>query len=172
MYDLAAQSARNAGLLDTVAPWSLLFANALNGQVTLTNVADFTPERREEFARRVHRVPRDVDLADMAEETEAVVDACRFGFPGVWGPKITELGALYRPRSIPVLDGPVAQAFGFSSDGFSLAARERGLDRWARVRLAILALSRAIRDHASFSLSCGRWWPTRCPASTRSVICA
>lgn len=44
---------------------------------------------------------------------------CRFGFKGVWAPKTTKMAALYRPASIPVLDGYVAMAYGFSRDGLS-----------------------------------------------------
>lgn len=149
IYDLARRIARDEGALERVTSWSLLLANALNGQVSLSNVADFTLERRVLFARCITRVP-DVDLITMDnEEVERVVDVCCFGFPGVWGPKTTKLAALYRPRSVPVLDGHVALAFGFSREGFSNAALEHGLDRRARIQHAVNAFRHALADHSA-----------------------
>lgn len=145
VYDLAAAAARAEGAFESVGPWSLLLANALNGQVQLDDVAGFDLARREEFARRLSAIPVEVDLADMDQiGRDAVVNACAFGYKfgrsGVWGPKITKVGALYRPRSIPVLDGYVAMAFGLSAGGFSAAAIERGLARRDRIAAVVSAL--------------------------------
>src|SRR5665647_805145 len=119
-YDLAAHHARSAGAFNTVAPWSLLWADALAGQVSIGNVADFTSERRTWFAELVGRIPERVDLGDMNPTERAdVVNLCKFGFAGAWGPKITKVAALYRPRAVPVLDGYVALAFGYRRDGFT-----------------------------------------------------
>jgi hypothetical protein len=145
---MAGRAARHSGALASITPWSLFLANALNGQVTLGNVADFTLERRAEFAQRLSRVSIDIDLSHMENENvKRVIDVCSFGFPGVWGPKITKVAALYRPKSIPVLDGYLAMAFGFSDEGFSKAAPERGLDRRERIRCSVQALRRALQDH-------------------------
>jgi hypothetical protein len=98
VYDLAGVSARSAGLLSEVTAWSLLFASALNGRVELRQLADFNRALRREFADRIGRIPADRDLHRMAEdEIAAVVHACQFGFDGAWAPRITKLGALYRP---------------------------------------------------------------------------
>src|SRR4051812_47617672 len=67
VYDLAGIVARRAGVLDVVAPWSLLWANLLNGNVTLDNVAAFDFDRRRDFARMLRALPPDVDLADMID---------------------------------------------------------------------------------------------------------
>lgn len=149
VYDLAAVSARRSGLFDSVTIWTLLLANALNGQVTLENLADFTHERRADYASRVAAIDEDLDLAAMdIEDVDKVVNACVFGFPGVWGPKITKVGALYRPRSIPVLDGYVALAFGLSLEGFSARASEHGCDRRERIHRVVQALAQLLREQA------------------------
>ena len=70
-------------------------ANALNGQVRLGDLSDFTHDARTDYASRLAAIGVDVDLADMGqEEMDNVVAACAFGYPGVWGPKITKVGAL------------------------------------------------------------------------------
>jgi hypothetical protein len=72
----------------------------------------------EKFAELLGLVP-DKDLAAMNDdELGRVVEFCSFGFPGAWAPKITKAGALFRPRAIPILDGYLALAFGYSRDGF------------------------------------------------------
>lgn len=120
-YDLAGVHARRAGMFDEVAPWSLLWADALAGQVAIKNIADFTESRREQFAALVRAVPAGVDLRELDDDAVArVVDLCMFGYAGVWGPKVTKVAALYRPHSVPVLDGYLAWAFGFSREAFSL----------------------------------------------------
>lgn len=147
-YDLAGLQARQLGILDHVGAWSLLYANALNGQVTLDNVAAFDRTRRRDFASRLARIPANTDLHEMNDDNvEAVVDACHFGFHGVWGPKITKLGALYRPKSIPVLDGHVAEAFGFDREGFTGAALQRGMTRRERIEKVVRALASALKVH-------------------------
>lgn len=56
---------------------------------------------------------------------DAVIDVCAFGFPGVWGPKISKIGALFRPGAVPMLDGYVGLAFGFGTEAFTAAASQR-----------------------------------------------
>ena len=68
---------------------------------------------------------------------------CQYGWPGVWGPKITKVGALYRPDSVPVLDGYVALAFGFR-EGFS----EGKQPRWSRIERVVHALAEAVNANA------------------------
>ena len=148
VYDLAGATARRSGVFETVTPWSLLLANALNGQVGINNVAAFDLEQRQRYAELLEALDPSTDLADMDEtQIDGVVAACAFGYPGVWGPKITKVGALYRPKSIPVLDGYVAMAFGFNSEGFSERTARYGRDRWARIRATVEALAWWIRDH-------------------------
>lgn len=143
-YDLAGVHARRAGRFDEVSAWALLLADALAGQVSIRNVADFTQARRERFAELTRAVHPDRDLGRMeAAERDAVVDLCMFGFPGVWGPKVTKVAALYRPRAVPVLDGYLAWAFGFSREAFSLG---EGLRR-QRVTKVIDTLARWHRDN-------------------------
>jgi len=119
-YDLPAIHARRAGQFLTVGPWSLLLANALSGRVDQKNVAEFSLEHREEFARRIAAVPENVSLANLSPgQLTAVTHLASFGFKGVWGPKTTKLAALYRPDSVPVLDSQMAQAFGLKRNAFS-----------------------------------------------------
>jgi hypothetical protein len=147
-YDLAGIHARRAGLLDHVSAWSLLLVNALNGQVTLNNLAGFTLERRRDYAARLARVPDDIDLHRMTpQQTDAVVDACAFGFPGVWGPKITKLGALYRPRGIPVLDSHKAQVFGLGREAFTQGSPGDPSVRRGRIAWVVQALAEGITTH-------------------------
>ncbi|PID53801.1 MAG: hypothetical protein CSB46_06045 [Micrococcales bacterium] len=101
--------------------------------MTIRHVADFSLARREEFVRLLRLVPAGVDLADTdAEQLEALIDLCMFGFPGVWGPKVTKMAALFRPRIVPILDGYVAAAFGYQRDAFSVGGTLRR-DRIRRV---------------------------------------
>ncbi|MEV4343520.1 DUF6308 family protein [Actinoplanes sp. NPDC049596] len=141
-YHLAARASRTSGLFDQVTTWSLLFANALNGRVEIRDVAGFTRARRRDFAARVAAVPEKTDLHAMDDEAVAkVVNLFRFGYHGVWGPKVTKGAALYRPHAVPVLDGHVAQAFGFNREGFSAAAQQYGLDRRERIDKVVRALA-------------------------------
>jgi hypothetical protein len=137
-YDLAGAVARSAGLFNTVAPWSPLWADALAGRISVDNLAGFTLARREEFAKRISAIPAGKDLANFDEaERKGVHDMCTFGYPGVWAPKSTKLAALYRPRAVPVLDGYVAMAFGFDHTAFS----EGRAPRWERIARVIDALA-------------------------------
>lgn len=137
-------------MFDSVTSWSLLYANALNGQVTLDNVAAFDRSLRRDFAGRLAKVPPGRDLQRMdSDETIAVVDVCCFGFRGVWGPKATKLAALYRPNSVPVLDGHVAEAFGYDRDAFSVGTVQRGLTRRERIETVVGALARGLATHAA-----------------------
>jgi hypothetical protein len=143
-YDLAAHHARQAGQFATVGHWSMLYAEALAGQVTISDIANFTHERRIQFAELVRRVPPEVGLAELdGQALDAVSDLCRFGFPGVWAPKITKVAALYRPHAVPVLDGYVALAYGFSRDGFSAYDGGARRERIGRVVRALAAQLRA-----------------------------
>lgn len=143
VYDLAAVEARRAGLFDQVAPWSLLYANALNGRVAIKQAAAFDSGQRTEFAGRLAAIPAGKDLHVMTEyEVAAVVSACQFGFPGAWAPTITKVGALYRPHAIPVLDGHLAEAFGFAREGFS-----NGTSRYDRIDQVVRALARWLATH-------------------------
>jgi hypothetical protein len=148
VYDLAGVSARSAGLLNEVTAWSLLFANALNGRVEIKQVADFDRMRRREFAHRIGRIPTDKDLHRMdEEEISAVIHACKFGFDGVWAPRITKLAALYRPRAVPVLDGYVGMAFGYRRDDLSVKVQRHGLNRLERIAAIVRALAVYLHDH-------------------------
>ena len=148
VYDLAGISARAAGLFTEVSAWSLLFANALNGRVEITQLADFNRALRREFADRIGSVPTDQDLHSMTEEeVEAVIRACQFKFNGAWAPRITKLGALYRPAAIPVLDGYVGMAFGYRRDDLSITVQRFGLDRQQRIAAIVRALATYLHDH-------------------------
>lgn len=147
LYDLAGISARSAGVLDEVTPWSLLFANALNGRVDLKQLADFARPQRRAFADLIGRVPADRDLHLMNdEEIDDVVRVCQFGFGGAWAPKITKLAALYRPRAVPVLDGHVAMAFGFRRNDLSAKSGRYGLSRDQRLDAIAWALATYLKN--------------------------
>lgn len=150
VYDLAGIGARSVGLLDEVTAWSLLFANALNGRVDIKQIADFDRPLRREFADRIGRIPADKDLHTMADgQIAAVVEACQFGFGGAWAPKITKLGALYRPRAVPVLDAYVGMAFGYRREDLSVKVQRFGLSRQERIAAIVRALAAYLRDHQS-----------------------
>ncbi|WP_141723179.1 DUF6308 family protein [Micromonospora matsumotoense] len=147
-YHLAARSTRASGLFDQVTTWSLLYANALAGRVDIEDVAGFSRERRRDFAARLAAVPEDTDLHTVDDDGIAtVVNLCYFGYHGVWGPKTTKMAALYRPHAVPVLDGHVAEVFGFNREGFSNKARQHGLDRYERIDKVVRALAIWIRIH-------------------------
>lgn len=143
-YDLAGAAARTAGHFGTVAPWSLLWAETLAGRLSVEDLDGFSLERRTRFAQRISAIPAEKDLAAFDEsEREAVHKLCTFGYPGVWAPKSTKVSSLYRPRAVPVLDGYVAMAFGFSRDGFS----EGGESRQKRIARVIHALAAFLSEH-------------------------
>ncbi|MGI8870883.1 MAG: DUF6308 family protein [Mycobacteriales bacterium] len=136
-FDLAAHHARQAGHFATVGPWSMLWAQALAGRVTVGDLTSFT-SRMAKFADLVRGVPEDVALHEMdADARQRVARLCAFGFVGAWGPKITKVAAAYRPRAVPVLDGYVALAFGYNRESFSsvggVRAHGRRPDRLAKV---------------------------------------
>jgi hypothetical protein len=123
-YDLAGAAARSTGRLAEVGPWTILLAEALAGRVTVGNVHGFASHIRE-FAELLAEV-RDKDLALLDDHESAAVTAfCLFGFAGAWAPKITKVGAIFRPKAIPILDGYLALAFGYSRDAFSAGAAPR-----------------------------------------------
>jgi Family of unknown function (DUF6308) len=123
-YDLAGAAARSTGRLAEVGPWTILLAEALAGRVTVGNVHGFVSNIRE-FAELLAEV-RDKDLALLDDRESAAVTAfCSFGFAGAWAPKITKVGALFRPKAIPIMDGYLALAFGYSRDAFSVGAAPR-----------------------------------------------
>jgi hypothetical protein len=139
-YDLCGVAARNSGLFGSVTPWSLLWAGALAGRVEVGDVAGFTLERRTQFAEHLAAVPvGDLNNLDQAGR-RAVTTVCRFGFPGVWAPKTTKMAALYRPASIPVLDGYVAMAYGFKREGFS----DGWKPRWERIERVVTAMAEGL----------------------------
>lgn len=123
-YDLAGAAARSSGRLEEVGPWTILLAEALAGRVTVGNVHSFTSHITE-FAALLTEV-RDKDLALLDDRESAAVNAfCSFGFAGAWAPKITKVGALFRPKAIPIMDGYLALAFGYSRDAFSVGSVPR-----------------------------------------------
>lgn len=129
-YDLVGAAARATGRLAEVGPWTILLAEALAGRVTVGNVHGFACHITE-FAELLAEV-RDKDLARLDDRECAAVKAfCSFGFAGAWAPKITKVGALFRPRAIPIMDGYLALAFGYSRDAFSVgtAQRRQAIDR-------------------------------------------
>jgi uncharacterized protein DUF6308 len=137
-YDLAGAAARAAGQFDTVAPWSLLWADTLAGRLSVDDLDGFTLERRETLAGRLSLIPIAKDLAGFdSSERQAVSNVCTFGYPGVWAPKMTKLASLYRPQAVPILDGYLAMAFGFPRSGFS----EGKESRWSRIAQVIDALA-------------------------------
>lgn len=143
-YDRAGDAARAAGHFDTVEPWSLLWADALAGQLTVENLGEFSFERRALFARLISAVPVGKDLAAFnPSEREAVHELCTFRYPGVWAPKSTKVSSLYRPRAVPVLDSYVARAFGFKSTAFS----EGDADRRNQIARVIDALASYLDEH-------------------------
>jgi hypothetical protein len=143
-YDLAGDAARAAGHFDTVGPWSLLWADALAGQLTVENLGEFSLERRTTFAQRISAIPAGKDLAAFDEsERAAVHKVCTSGYRGVWAPKSTKVSSLYRPRAVPILDGYVAMAFGFKREGFS----EGKAARWNRITRVIDALAAFLNEH-------------------------
>jgi hypothetical protein len=131
------------GHFETVTPWSLLWADALAGQVQVRDISGFSVERRENFADRLISVPAETDLNDLdAAGQAAVARVCQFGFEGVWGPNITKVAALFRPQAVPVLDGYVAMAFGFPREGFSQGHQPR----CGRIERVIHALAATLND--------------------------
>lgn len=142
VYDLMGVHARRSGRFDAVDASTLLLANAINGQVSLANLAAFDRERRRKFASLIARIPSAAELAGLdASGIAAVVDACAFGFLGVWGPKITKVGALFRPGAIPMLDGYVGLAFGFGAEAFTGKASQQGMSRQERIKAVVRAMS-------------------------------
>lgn len=145
-YDLASVHPRKDGYFEAVSPWSLLLADALAGQVSISNIASFDREQRSRFAERVTAIPADVDLGQMSDDgIAAVCLLAQMGFKGVWGPKITKVAALYRPRAMPVLDGYIAIAFGYKRTSYS----EGVAPRWG-------AIERTIQRIASWLAENGR----------------
>jgi hypothetical protein len=143
-YDLVGHVARETGRLTEIGPWSILLADALGGQVTVDNLHGFMMNIGE-FAARINLVP-DCDLAAMNHvDLLHVMHFCKFGFSGAWVPKITKVGALFRPRSIPILDGYLALAFGYSQVGFSEGKRPR----WRAIERVIEAIAGGIATQAT-----------------------
>jgi hypothetical protein len=152
-YDLAAAAARRAGHFDVVGPWSLLWADALAGRVSVGDLALFTGDQRRKFAALVSAIGEGRALGDMAVvEIDAVVQLCCYGFSGwragAWAPKITKVAALYRPHSVPVLDGYLALAFGFEREGFSVGKglRRDRIDRVVRALAGWIKINGRILD--------------------------
>lgn len=149
--------ARRSGQFEVVDASTLLLANAINGQVSLANLAAFDHERRRTFASLIARIPATAELARLdGQGLVAAVDACAFGFPGVWGPKITKVGALFRPGAIPMLDGYVGLAFGFGAEAFTAAATQQGMNRRERIDAVVRAMATwlATHEHVIAALRC------------------
>ena len=133
-----------SAISETMTPWSLLWADALAGQLSVGDLGGFSLERRTTFTQRISAIPAGKDLAAFDEaERAAVHNLCTFGYSGVWAPKSTKVSSLYRPRAVPVLDGYVAMAFGFNRDGFS----EGKAPRWNRIARVIDALAAFLDEH-------------------------
>ena len=98
-------------------------------KVSLANLADFDLENSAHTIRGEHRwIPVSGDLAHLDDQgIDAVVDVCAFGFPA-FEPKISKIGALFRPGAVPMLDGYVGLAFGFGTEAFTAAASKQGMD--------------------------------------------
>lgn len=140
-YDMLGALARQRGHFDEVAPWSLLWVDTLAGRLSVSDIAGFTHERRSELVQRLQGLPAK-DLVSMDDgEVGSLALLCRFGFSGVWAPKITKMLALYRPDAVPVLDGYVAMAMGFPRNGFSSGKEPR----WQRIHQTLLALRDILR---------------------------
>lgn len=117
-YDRPSHAARKEGVFDSLSPWSLLWAEALNGQIKATNMLEFTAERRGEYARSIQRIGRQ-PLADLDEEaTNELAVLCSSGFKGVWAAKLTKVLALYLPAAMPVLDREIARSLGLGGTSF------------------------------------------------------
>ena len=148
VYDLMGIHARKQGKFDMVDASTLLLANAINGQVSLSNLAHFDKSKRGEFATQLARVPASANLKELdSVGIDAVVDVCSYGFPGVWGPKITKVAALFRPGAVPMLDGYVGLAFGFGAEAFSAAAVQQGMARRDRIDSVVRALASWLREN-------------------------
>jgi hypothetical protein len=143
-YDLAGHVARLNGQLNHVGPWTILLADALGGQVTVDNVRQFA-QHLTEFTDLINSVP-DEDLASLdATEFRSVVEFCTLGFPGAWALKITKVGALLRSKTIPILDGHLARAFGYARDRFS-AGRQ---PRWEAIEHVVSAIASGIKRQSN-----------------------
>lgn len=149
-YDRLARAARENGVFDEVSPWSILWAEALNGQPRAKDVLGFDSTMRKRIAQQVEkfrgRALRDLEDPEMVE----LVKLCSEGFKNVWAPKMTKVLALYLPDTVPVLDGNVARAMGLPRSAFR--QRSRGGDRVMRSReesisQAVHALRKALREN-------------------------
>ncbi|WP_327019627.1 DUF6308 family protein [Arthrobacter sp. Soil762] len=141
-YDMPGLEARRGGHFKEIAPWSLLWATALSGRLSASDVARFTHEFRSKLLQRLTALSAK-DLAEMDDdEVKALALLCRSGFSGLWAPKVTKMLALYRPDAVPVLDGHVAMAMGFKRDGFR-AGKE---PRWDRIERTLLTLRSILRQ--------------------------
>lgn len=151
VYDVAAEALRPTGLFDAITPWSLNWANLLNGRATVTDVARFDVDHRKTLAGLLARIPLDTPLETLeGADLEAVVAVCAFGFSGVWAAKTTKMAALYRPAAVPVLDGHIATAFGFAQNDFAIRARRSArYGRTDKIRFTVHSLRQNLRDNAT-----------------------
>lgn len=141
-YDMPGLVARRSGHFKEIAPWSLLWATALSGRLSTSDVAGFTHDVRAELVQRLSALPAK-DLAEMDDyDVKSLTLLCRTGFSGLWAPKVTKMLALYRPDAVPVLDGHVAMAMGFRRDGF----RSGKEPRWERIEQTLLTLRSILRQ--------------------------
>lgn len=141
-YTMLGAKARKLGHFNEIAPWSLLWAVALAGQLSVSDIAGFTHEFRRKLVDRLGSLPAD-DLANMSDDgLEALTLLCQSGFHGVRTPKMTKMLALYRPDAVPVLDGHVATAMGFARTGYSVGDEPRA----ERIRQTLLTLRSILRE--------------------------
>jgi hypothetical protein len=122
-YDRTSHVARQEGVFDRVSPWSILWAETLNGQPRAADVIRFEKAMRDRIANGVSTL-RGRQLCELVEsEVAELVNLCTEGDKGFWAPKVTKMLALYLPECTPVLDGNVAEFMGLKRDAFSKRCR-------------------------------------------------
>lgn len=112
VYDVAGMVARRDGRFGDVGPWTFLLAGAIGGWATFRDL-NGSLEHLERFALLVRAIPPNSDLHQLTDtEREAVKALCSFRVPNIRAAKVTKVGALFRPRAVPILDKRIAEAFG------------------------------------------------------------
>lgn len=115
-YDLAGVLARAEHRLSCVGPWTVLLATTLGVQVRGRAVRSMVGSL-EQFADLLHAIPCGKDLHALAGfEKQRVTAFCRFHVPYVRRATVTKIGALYRPRAIPIVDSKIAKIYGGTDD--------------------------------------------------------
>lgn len=114
-YDLAASVAREQHQLSAIGPWTILLANALGGGAGHREVKNVS-ERLIDFVELLRAVPVGRDLDELSdEERKAVHSFASFRAKGVRSARVTKVGALFRPRAIPILDSEIQSVYEDSS---------------------------------------------------------